>query len=122
MGHYPSGTSMNVLFHFLQDIRDDQISTEFDYYKKVGDAKHSPNQIKETINLHPIRDLGVPISMFVGTRDILATISDSRRIWDLIGPDTGHIYNELEADHLSLLIGKDMTYFTDTVMSILADH
>ena len=73
LGHYPSGTSMNVLFHFLQDIRDDQISTEFDYYKKVGDAKHSPNQIKETINLHPIRDLGVPISMFVGTRDILAT-------------------------------------------------
>lgn len=44
---------------------------------------------------------------------------DDRHILKVLGPETAHYYQEVEADHLSLLIGKDMTYFTGHVMSII---
>lgn len=39
-----------------------------------------------------------------------------------LGPDTIHHYEEFKADHLSLLVGKDMTYFTKTAMEIIKLH
>ena len=69
-----------------------------------------------------LSSLNVPVSLFVGTHDILATIEDVKIIRDMLGPDADYHYEEVNAGHLSLAIGKDMTYFTETVMEILKKH
>ena len=66
--------------------------------------------------------LKVPVSLFAGTHDILATIEDVKIIREMLGPDADYHYEEVNADHLSLAIGKDMSYFTETVMETLKKH
>ena len=74
------------------------------------------------LNLETLKTLGVPVSIFAGNNDILATVEDIRSTKELFGPNTLYYYEELEADHLSFLIGKDMTYFTERAMQILNTH
>lgn len=56
--------------------------------------------------------------MFVGLEDILADPTDAKWTADTIGADVFH-YQEINGGHLTFLIGKDMSYFTDDVMDIL---
>ena len=81
-------------------------------------GKEAPPELK----LENLQTLGVPVSIFAGTNDILATVEDIRQIIDLLGPNTLYYYEELEADHISFLIGKDMTFFTERAMGILHKH
>ena len=69
-----------------------------------------------------LSSLKVPVSLFAGTHDILATIEDVKSIKEMLGPDADYHYEEINADHLSFTIGKDMSYFTETVMEILMKH
>jgi len=62
----------------------------------------------------------VPVSLFVGKHDLLSTSEDDRKTRDLLGPALFE-YHELEADHMSLLIGSDMSYFSADVLRILND-
>ena len=55
--------------------------------------------------------------MFTGSEDPLADVTDSRWTRDQIGDNIVH-YEEVEAGHLTFLVGKDMTYF-NTVMGLL---
>ena len=68
-----------------------------------------------------VQDLKVPISLFVGKHDLLSTVKDGRRMKEQFGRAV-HQYHEVDADHLSLLVGIDMTYFTEKVMKILKHH
>ena len=67
--------------------------------------------------MDPLKELKVPVSLFVGSHDTLSTPTDDRKIMDKLA--SGTVYREVEADHLSLLIGKDMSYFQDEVMGNL---
>jgi len=94
----------------------------FDYYSPAENIRHYRQAKPRLIDLTPLKTLGVPVSLFVGRNDILATTKDCRRIHEWLGPDTVHLYSEFTADHLSLVVGKDMTYFTTTAMSIIKQH
>ena len=61
---------------------------------------------------------GVPVAIFTGLEDPLADVTDARWTRDTIGDNVVH-YEEIEAGHLTFLIGKDMTYFTEGVMDLL---
>ena len=56
--------------------------------------------------------------MFTGTSDLCADLTDARWTRDMIGDSIVH-YEEIDAGHLSFLVGKDMTYFTEDVMGLL---
>ena len=74
---------------------------------------------KRDTDLIPLENIyGVPIAMFTGTDDILADLTDSRWTRDRIGDNLAY-YEEVEAGHLTFMVGKDMTYFTTTVMDLL---
>ena len=75
-----------------------------------------------TLDTSPLQTIKVPFSLFVGSNDILSTPEDTQKTRDLLGPDSMHYYEELAADHLSLLCGKDMTYFNERALDILKEH
>lgn len=63
----------------------------------------------------------VPIAMFVGKDDTLATPTDAEWTRDQIGDAVIH-YSLIEGGHLSFMVGKDMSYFTTDVMNLLAEY
>lgn len=122
MGHYPAGGATQVIFHYLQQIERNVVSVGFDYYDEEENKRRYDGQSTPPIlSLDELGELDVPISLFVGTHDILSTPEDDEHIRDLIKPSSMHHYEELTADHLSLLIGKDMTYWTGKAMDILGE-
>ena len=94
----------------------------FDYYDKAKNRdKYYGEDVPPVLSMAALSELDIPMSLFVGSHDILATVEDDRVIRDLLRPASMHHYEELEADHLSLLLGKDMTFWTDRAMAILAE-
>jgi hypothetical protein len=66
---------------------------------------------------------GIPIAFFVGTHDGLATPGNNR--WAKAKLDIGNnvvFYKEYELSHLSFLVAKDMSYFTEDVLPVLAKY
>ena len=63
----------------------------------------------------------VPVAMFVGESDLLADPKDSSWTRDQIG-DAVVYYEQMPGGHLSFLVGKDMTYFSERVMSLLSEY
>jgi len=87
-----------------------------DYNKIVPFTSH-----KHT-DLIPIDTISkVPVAMFQGKADKLADPEDAEWARDTIGADVFH-YQEIEGGHMTFFIAKDMTWFTQDVMSILRDY
>lgn len=63
----------------------------------------------------------VPIAMFVGADDELASPIDARWTRDQLGDAVVH-YQEQPGGHISFNIGKDMTYWTETAMGIIQKY
>ena len=77
---------------------------------------------KRTTDLIPLENISeVPVAIFTGKDDIMADVTDARWTRDLIGNSVVH-YEEVEAGHLTFLVGKDMTYFSEGVMSLLREY
>lgn len=74
LGHFPSGTSLRALNHYGQILNADKFQ-RMDYGSSQNTKKY--NQAKPPqIDLQNIQS--VPIAMFVGTSDQLATVDDNR--------------------------------------------
>ena len=70
----------------------------------------------------PNVDLGkikVPVAMFVGTHDELGDPKDNQ--WAKSRIKTVKYYHEMNAGHLTFLIGKDMSYFSK-VLDLVGSH
>ena len=114
MGHYPNGASMKAIFHYTQNLREDRFQVFADDYEDFFN-RHQ----KRTTNLYPLEKITeVPVAIFTGLYDPLADLTDERWTRDTIGKKVVH-YEEINAGHLTFLIGKDMTYFTKGVMGLL---
>ena len=63
-----------------------------------------------------ISTIDTPIGMFIGKYDTLATPGDNQenksKIKNLIH------YQEYELDHLSFILAKDMSYFSDVIRNL----
>ena len=117
MGHEPNGASVKAILHYAQNLREDRFQVFSDDYQDWFD-KHE----KRTTNLFPIENITeVPVAMFTGNEDILADLTDSRWTRDRIGDNIVH-YEEINAGHLTFLVGKDMSYFSKGVMSLLKQY
>ena len=99
----------------------DEVTTGFDYYDVEENLRRYGQDTPPALSMEPLGTLDLPISLFVGTADTLATTTDARKIRDLFKPSSMHHYEEFKADHLSLLVGKDMTYWTERAMNILKE-
>merc|ERR1712216_298358 len=111
MGHEPNGASVKAILHYAQNLREDRFQLYADDYTDFFNKKE-----KRQTDLIPLENItGVPVAMFTGKEDILADLTDAQWTRDQIGDNIVH-YEEIEAGHLTFMVGKDMTYFSDTVM------
>ncbi len=108
-GHFPSGTSLRALDHYAQILKGDTFN-QYDFGKKQNREKYNSDTAPE-IKLSSISK--VPIAMFVGTADELATVEDNR--WAKTQLNTLVHYKEYPLGHLSFMVAKDMTYFQDAM-------
>ena len=59
--------------------------------------------------------------MFVGKQDDMTGLEDPRWAKNHIG-DNMVYYEEIDANHFSFMLGKDMTYMTETVIDLLQQY
>lgn len=115
LGHFPSGTSLRSIDHYGSILN----SKKFQRH----DFGSSKNKQVYGTSTPPLIDLPnikqVPIAMFVGTSDQLATVDDNR--WAKTQLKTVVHYGEYNLGHMSFMVAKDMSYFND-VMRILTEH
>jgi hypothetical protein len=112
LGHFPSGTSLRSLDHYGQILNHDKFAN-YDFGKSGNKARYGTDTAPE-INLQAISK--VPIAMFVGTSDELATVEDNR--WAKPQLKTLVHYKEYPLGHLSFMVAKDMSYFNDVLTLI----
>ncbi len=117
MGHEPNGTSVKSILHYAQNMREDRFQVFSDDYTDVF-KRHE----KRTTDLIPLENITeVPVAIFTGIEDILADLTDARWTRDRIGDNVVH-YEEIHAGHLTFMVGKDMTYFSEGVMDLLQQY
>lgn len=63
----------------------------------------------------------VPIAMFVGNVDTLADNTDAEWTRNQIGSPVVH-YQEINGGHLTFIIGKDMSWFSNDVMNLVRTY
>ena len=117
MGHYPSGTSFKSVDHYAQIVDSGEFK-KFDYGSDTENEKRYGTAKPPTIDLTNIKK--VPIAMFVGFQDELADNTDAK--WTHSQLKTAIFYAEYSLGHLGLLVGKDMSYFTQDAMRVLNKH
>ena len=113
-GHSPNGTSLKDIMHYTQNLKEDRFQVFADDYESFF-SRHE----HRTTDLIPLENIStVPIAMFTGLDDILADLTDSRWTRDTIGDNIVY-YEEINAGHMTFLVGKDMSYWTEDVMHLL---
>jgi len=116
MGHFPSGSPMQSLMHYAQNYREDRFqlwAPDYNTFLAIGQHKHT--------DLIPLENIvSPPVAMFVGHSDILADPVDAKWASETIN-SLVH-YQEIVGGHLSFMVGKDMTYFTQDVMNLIKKY
>jgi pimeloyl-ACP methyl ester carboxylesterase len=114
LSHYPAGTSLKSINHFIQNYR----SKKFCYYDYKEEANMFIYKQKEPLeyDLNSIREF--PIAMFAGAQDKLATLEDVRWLKDELGNNVIFYKEYDEMGHITFLMGKDVNWFDDVIKLI----
>jgi hypothetical protein len=101
LGHFPSGSSTQSIHHFAEIVRNKKFE-----------------QINKTLyDVESIR--GVPIGLFVGTEDKLATVGDNRVLKTRLNSDVLKFYREYEnTGHSTFFLSKTNSYVPDLLTFI----
>lgn len=99
LSKFPSGSSLQSVHHFADSVRN----------KRFSQLDSTP------YNLGNIKD--IPISMFVGNDDLLATVADNRVLKDALEKNGAlHFYKEYEnMGHLTFFISRTNEHVFDAI-------
>ena len=114
MNHEPNGTSTKAILHYAQNIRESRFQVwapDYHTFLNIGNKRKT-----DLIPINTITD--VPIAMFVGNVDTLADPQDAEWAYKEIGSPVVH-YQYIDGGHLTFMIGKDMTWFSEDVMGVI---
>ena len=117
LAHFPSGSSLKCFAHYAQSIQ----TKTFRYYDygKDGNQQHYHQDAPPDVPLENIKKM--PIALFVGTADELATTQDSKWTISKLGEGIDGDEDLSKVGHMTFLMAKDMGYFQD-VMAELQKH
>mmetsp|Transcript_37696 Transcript_37696/g.118693 ORF Transcript_37696/g.118693 Transcript_37696/m.118693 type:complete len:259 (-) Transcript_37696:310-1086(-) len=104
LAHTPAGTSAKNLAHFMQGIRDGYFR-RFDYGDEAENARRYNTTRPPDFPL--AAGFKVPVAMWSGARDSLATPADVARLQEALAP-TGRVVHHAEVDFAHL----DFTWST----------
>lgn len=101
IGHFPSGASLRTLNHFADNIRNNRFTQL--------DANRTPYDLSKIKN--------IPIGLFVGGHDLLATVTDNRLFKEVLtGNGSLDFYKEYEhMGHSTFFLGKTMEHVNDAI-------
>lgn len=112
--HGPNGTSVKDILHYAQTLDQKRFQIFSETYGNMMGAQRITDLI-------PLKNIKTPVAMFTGKFDPLADLVDSRQTRDTIGKAVVH-YEEIPAGHQTFMIGKDMSYWTNTVMGLFKKY
>lgn len=117
LAHFPSGASLKCFDHYSQSIQ----TKTFRYYDygKDGNQEHYHQDTPPDIPLDNIKTM--PVALFVGTADELATTKDSKWTISKLGESVEEDEDLNKVGHMTFLLAKDMSYFNN-VMAELEKH
>ena len=116
MGHFPHGTSIRNINHVGQLIGTGQFRF-FDFGAKKLNTERYGQAKPPLIPLERV-PADVPIAMFAGSEDQVVPIEGNRELREIFrtaAHDPVVEYQEVEADHMTFVLGKDMSYFDRVV-------
>jgi pimeloyl-ACP methyl ester carboxylesterase len=117
MNHEPNGSSTKAILHYTQNLKEARFQEWAPDYHTFLDIGN-----KRKTDLIPLNTISqVPIAMFVGNVDELADPTDAEWARQEIGSPVVH-YQEINGGHLTFVIGKDMSWFSNDVMPILEKY
>ena len=123
MGRMPHGTSARSLNHYGQIVKNKRFHY-YDYGKKINKEKYGTEEVPD-IPLEKIFDSNVPMAFFVGEKDTVVPLKGSRWLYEFFA-SRGEIknpvihYQEMNGEHMSFVMGKNMTYF-EKVLELVND-
>jgi lysosomal acid lipase/cholesteryl ester hydrolase len=113
--HYPSGTSLKAVNHFVQNFKGKKFC-HYDYKKEANMFLYKQTKPLE-YDLSVIKDM--PIILAAGKEDKLASLEDVRWLNEQIKGNVVY-YNEFDdMGHATFMIGKDINWFSDIFEIIL---
>ena len=103
LAHFPSGSSLKTLLHFAQNIRHKNFAT-------YGDMK--------PYDFSKVKD--IPVALFVGDEDRLATVEDNRILKDVLEKNNLlNFYKEYEhTGHVGFFISLSNIFMEDVVRKV----
>lgn len=115
----PSGASYRNIIHYAQ-LNDQKTETfqRYDYDSSEENTKHYGQPTP------PQYDLGLldfPIAIFGGTKDLMADPKDVEWTYNQMKKSVVY-YHEYDLGHMSFIIAKNMTWFTEDAVAILNHH
>ena len=113
----PARSSVREVLHYGQMIKSGTFQM-YDYEDSATNIKHYGTATPPQLDISKINQ--VPIAMFVGKNDSLATIKDCQWVKSQIS-SVVH-YQEIDGfDHSSYMAAKDMSYFS-SVMGLIEQY
>ena len=113
--HYPCGTSLKSLIHFVQIIKAKKF-IYYDYRKEANCAIYHQKKPPE-YDLSVIKDF--PIMLICGEKDKLASPSDVKWLNDVLKENIIYYKVQPNMGHLSFMCAKDFSWFDEPLNIIL---
>lgn len=113
ISNLPSGQSYRTFIHYAQSMH----SGEF---RKYDYGKIKNKRIYGTADppMIPLEDISIPIGLFSGSLDALADPEDVAWLSEKLGDKVVYQKKRL-MDHLTFVIGDDMSWFKEDVVDLL---
>ena len=113
MSNLPSGSSYRTFVYYGQVMKSGRFA-KYDFGKHQNKKKYG----SEMPPLIPLEDISIPIALFSGSVDVLASPGDVAWLSEQLG-DKVVFQKEYLFDHFSFVIARDMTYFREDVVGVL---
>lgn len=114
LSHYPAGTSLKAINHFIQNIESKTFS-EYDYKWEANMRIYGqPTPIEYDLS----KISGIPIALLGGKEDKLASHEDLEWLREQLRESIIYYSIYEKMGHLSFLLSKDMSWFQEVLILI----
>jgi len=87
MGHFPAGSSTKNFVHFSQYIKKEHLCA-YDY----GEKKNMVVYGQKTPPAYELGNINIPVHLYVGKYDKLATVADAKILFDRLTNSSGKVF------------------------------
>lgn len=109
--HYPAGTSLKAINHFIQNYNSKKFN-KYDYKEEANMFIYKQSEPCE-YDLKQINNF--PIALISGKEDKLASPDDVKWLREELGSNVVYFKEYDNMGHITFLMGKDITWFKETL-------